>query len=138
MAVLRSSRVSFFLFAILVIALPFTVLFSQKQQTIHHYAGDGFPHVVGTQIIDGNGSPIVFRGAMMESSFAYVSQWQAGKDPTQTLTSNAFHAMSNWGMNAVRINISQWIYNTNPALYMSRLDQAVQAANQAGLYVILD
>ncbi|GAC1454046.1 MAG: hypothetical protein PVSMB4_14700 [Ktedonobacterales bacterium] len=96
------------------------------------------PHVVGAQLVDAAGQPLLLRGAMMESSFAYIKSWQGGQDPTRILNSTTFAAMRAWHMNALRTNISYWIYRLDPATYLSRLDQVVQQANAAGLYVILD
>jgi len=99
----------------------------------------GFPHVQGTQLIDGNGQPFILRGAMIESSFAYIKSWKSGKDPLAILNTTTFTAMvQQWHMNALRINISEWIYDLNPATYLTKLDTAIQQANAAGLYVILD
>ena len=99
----------------------------------------GIPYVQGAQIYDGSGHPLTLRGAMIESSFAYLRPWQNGQDPLGVLNTSTFHAMAQqWYMNAVRINISQWVYNTSPSLYLTRLDTAIQEANAAGLYVILD
>ncbi len=99
----------------------------------------GMPYVRGPLIYDGSGHPLILRGAMIESSFAYLHLWQMGRDPLLFLNTPTFHAMAQqWYMNAVRINISQWVYNTNPSVYLTRLDTAIQEANAAGLYVILD
>ncbi len=100
--------------------------------------GLGMLHTQGTQVVDSAGHVLLLRGAMIPTSFAYINRWQKGQDPTQILSSVTFEAMASWHMNAVRINISYWIYQLNPTLYMSRLDQAVRAANASGLYVILD
>src|SRR3989440_8659383 len=99
----------------------------------------GMLYVEGPQIYDGSGHPLILRGAMIESSFAYLHPWQNGQDPLRVLNAPTFHAMAQqWYMNAVRINISQWVYDTNPSVYLTRLDTAIQEANAAGLYVILD
>src|SRR5438270_12806799 len=99
----------------------------------------GMPYVQGAQIYDGSGHPLTLRGAMIESSFAYLRPWQNGQNPLLVLNAPTFHAMAQqWYMNAVRINISQWVYDTNPSVYLTRLDTAIQEANAAGLYVILD
>ena len=98
----------------------------------------GFPYVRGNQIIDGSGHPLILHGAMIQTAFAYIAPWQQGQNPLKILNSTTFNAMRSWNMNAIRINISYWIYRLDPALYMSRLDTAVSQANQAGLYVVLD
>ena len=99
---------------------------------------DGMLHVQGARIVDGGGREIVLRGAMIPTSLAYFNRYAKGQDPTQILNAATFTAMANWQMNAVRINISYWIYQVNPTLYLSQLDRAVAAAHRAGLYVILD
>lgn len=98
----------------------------------------GMPQIRGAQIVDGSGRELLLRGAMIPTSLAYISRWQKGQDPTQTLDAATFTAMAGWHMNAVRINISYWIYQLNPTLYISQLDRSVAAAHAAGLYVILD
>lgn len=96
-------------------------------------------HVKGAQIVDATGQPVLLRGAMIPSAFAYIKRWQNGQDPTQMqFTPATFAAMASWHMNTVRINVSYWIYQLNPSLYMSRLDQTVQRAHSAGLFVVLD
>lgn len=101
-------------------------------------AARGALRAQGSQIVDATGQSILLRGAMIESSFAYINRWQRGQDPTQTLSPATFAAMASWHMNVVRINISYWIYQLDPTLFMSRLDQVVQNAHAAGLYVVLD
>jgi hypothetical protein len=98
--------------------------------------------VNGSQIFDNTGTPVVLRGAMVESSLAYNNQYNqclggdATKCPEYKLNPTVFAAMAGWHMNAVRINTSGWMYQeTN---YMSRLDTIVSQANAAGLYVVID
>ena len=100
----------------------------------------GMPHVLGTQIVDSAGHQIILRGAQLETSFNYIKSWQAGQMPANVmLTGATFNAMvREWNMNVLRLPISNWIYALNPALYMSQLDRAIQLANSAGLYVVLD
>src|SRR2546425_2230175 len=38
----------------------------------------GFPHVQGTQIVDGSGKPFYLRGAEIESAFDNMASWKAG------------------------------------------------------------
>jgi aryl-phospho-beta-D-glucosidase BglC (GH1 family) len=121
----------------LVITTSFTIFIQQGRAFAA--TGSGFPHVQGTQLIDGNGQPLILRGAMIESPFAYIKGWQRKKDPLTNLNTTTFTAMAQqWHMNALRMNISEWIYNLDPANYLAKLDTAVQQANAAGLYVILD
>lgn len=96
-------------------------------------------HTSGTQIVDGSGHAVILRGSQIESGFNYIKQWQSGKKPTSVLTSAVFQAMAQkWKMNVLRVPLSNWIYNLDPAGYLGQLDQVVAGANAAGLYVILD
>lgn len=96
-------------------------------------------HTSGTQIVDGAGHPVILRGSQIESGFNYIKQWRSGKKPTSVFTSAVFQAMAQkWKMNVLRVPISNWIYNLDPADYLGQLDQVVAGANAAGLYVILD
>src|SRR5579863_3111261 len=98
----------------------------------------GMPYVQGTQIIDGSGHPLLLRGAQIETPFNYINLWDSGKKPSVELNSTVFGQMRSWKMNVLRLPLSNWIYAKDPTNYLSQLDQAVQLANQAGLYVILD
>lgn len=99
----------------------------------------GMPYVQGSQIIDGAGHPFMLHGAQIESPFNYIKNWQAGKSPSLMLNSTVFNAMAqDWKMNVLRLPISNWIYAQDTNHYMNQLDQVVQEANAAGLYVILD
>lgn len=136
---------NFLVFLVVAISLPVLLIAIRGRQTINQQAASGtiYPHVQGTQILDGNGNPLYLRGAMIESSLAYINQWKKGIDPLATLNTNTFNAMASWGMDAIRINMSQWIYeydattSANPT-YLSKLDTAISEANASGLYVILD
>lgn len=124
---------------LIVLALPVVLVLTQHRQTYQEHASGGYPHVLGAQIIDGNGNPLYLRGAMIETAFAYIKRWQGGQDPLATLNSTTFTAMvKQWHMNILRTNISQYIYNLDPITYMNKLDTAIQQANAAGLYVVLD
>lgn len=104
-----------------------------------HNITTGMPYVQGTQILDGAGHPIRLRGAQIESAFNNIKSWQAGLRLATPLNSSVFTAMAqNWNMNALRLPLSNWIYASNPTLYLSMLDQVIQEANTAGLYVVLD
>ena len=47
--------------------------------------------------------------------------------------------MRAWGMNALRINISQWIEQADKTgTYMQKLQQVVTQATLASLYIIID
>ena len=112
---------------------------AQSTPTSAPFTPSGMPHAQGAQLVDGNGRPLVLRGAQIESPFNYIKSWKSGKRPTDTLTPSTFNAMGHdWHMNALRLPISNWIYTQFPTEYMSQLDQVVHDANAAGLYVVLD
>lgn len=99
----------------------------------------GMPHPQGAQIVDANGHPFLFHGAQIETPFNYIKSWEQGKRPTSILTPALFDAMAHqWHMNSLRLPLSNWEYAKFTSDYTSQLDQVVQEANQAGLYVILD
>lgn len=92
-------------------------------------------HVQGAQLIDGQGHPLLLRGAQIATSLNSLADWQAGQDPTQWLNPNTFRAMSSWNMNVLRLPVSGCYYQ-DPR-FLSTLDTVINQANQAGLYVIL-
>ncbi len=98
----------------------------------------GMPRVQGAQIVDAKGHTFVLRGAQIESPFNVINRWQSSERPTTTLNSATFNAMHDWHMNALRLPLSNWIYAKYTSDYMSQLDQVIQQANAAGLYVVLD
>jgi endoglucanase len=101
-------------------------------------AAAGMPHVEGSRIVDGKGNPLLLRGAQIESAFNYVKQWQRGDSPLALLNSRTFAVMASWRMNEVRVPLSNWILALDQERYLRLLDQVVQQANAAGLYVVLD
>lgn len=97
------------------------------------------PHTQGTQIVDGNGHPLILHGAQIETSLNYIKRWDSGERPGDTLNSAVFNTMAHdWKMNAIRLPLSNWMYAKYTAEYMTQVDQIVQQANAAGLYVVLD
>lgn len=138
------NRVVMVVLLILLVALPLLVISSRSQKSVTQYAsGGGYPQVQGASLVDGNGNPLLLRGAMIESSFAYIKRWQKGEDPLAILNSTTFDQMKAWGMDALRMNISEWIYQYDATTsaapsYLNKLDTAIQQANADGLYVILD
>jgi len=103
------------------------------------FTATGMLHVEGTQLIDAAGHPVTLHGAQIESPFNYMKSWEQGKQPSVTLNSSVFNVMvHDWKMNVLRLPTSNWIYAKYPADYLNKLDQVVQQANAAGLYVVLD
>ncbi len=99
----------------------------------------GLLHIEGTKIIDASGHLVLLRGAQIESPFNYIKSWSNTKKINAVLNQSVFDAMAKeWKMNVLRLPISNWIYAQYPTDYLSKLDQVVQEANAAGLYVVLD
>jgi hypothetical protein len=99
----------------------------------------GLLHVEGTQIIDASGHPVLLHGAQIESPFNYIKNWGNNKKINTVLNQSVFDAMvKEWKMNVLRLPISNWIYAKYPTDYLAKLDQVVQEANTAGLYIVLD
>ena len=111
---------------------------AQSSTTPWPQARRGMLHMQGAQLVDSSGHPFVLRGTQIASPLNFISGWQSGINPTQFLNPAVFHALRSWHMNALRLPISLWIYNADPATYLGLLDQVIQQANAAGLYVILD
>ena len=136
--VMNLKKVLQFLLLLLIVAVSITIVVEQRKSS--RASGTTLPHVSGTQIIGPSGTPLILRGANIESAFMYAHGWQNNSaSVTKVLNPTVFNEMkANWHMNAVRICLSNWIYSSDPANYMSLLDQVVKQANQAGLYVILN
>ncbi len=112
-------------------------------------SGSVFPYVSGIHIVDVSGNSLVLHGAQIASAFNDFSTWKDNYNHlgnmtgiiTSKLNPTVFNQMSTiWHMNALRLPTSNWIYSNkhDQTLYLSLLDQVVQEANSAGLYVILD
>ncbi len=107
--------------------------------TSSSFTPSGLLHVEGTRLVDANGHPVVLRGADIGTPFSNMKGWQSGKRPTDTINSGTLTAMAQqWHMNILRLQVSNWIYAKYPADFLSQLDQIVQEANQAGLYVVIN
>jgi hypothetical protein len=99
-------------------------------------------HVQGNQIVDGNGQPFLLRGAVIESGFnnAKVKEGPDSElfQATQHLTNTTFSVMhQQWNMNAVRLPLSNWLWQDDPEGYLDRVESVVKQANDAQLIVIL-
>jgi hypothetical protein len=97
-------------------------------------------YVQGSQLIDASGHPFVLHGAQIESSLIFANSWgNPRKSPTTILNSKTFQVMAqDWKMNALRLPLSNWLYAKDTANYMNIVDQVIQEANAAGLYVVID
>jgi aryl-phospho-beta-D-glucosidase BglC (GH1 family) len=136
-----TKKKAFQLLLLLIVIIATTFLIEQRKPSTA--STTVFPHVVGTQLIDSSGHPLVLRGAQIETALAYATPWKntpsVQKRLSTVLNSTVFNEMSQkWHMNAVRLPLSNWVYAAHQQLFLQLLDQAVQEANQAGLYVILD
>lgn len=96
---------------------------------------NGYPHVQGNRIVDGSGQPVLLRGGQIEGvfNFTYVSRPTVAAFPTLM---KVMHDV--WRMNILRLPTCAYVWQQNQAGYISRLQIAVQQANAAGLYVIID
>jgi len=136
-----TKKKAFQLLLLLIVIIATTFLIEQRKPSTA--STTVFPHVVGTQLIDSSGHPLVLRGAQIETAFAYANPWKNTTSLQQRLStmlnSTVFNEMSQkWHMNALRLPLSNWVYAAHQQLFLQLLDTAVQKANQAGLYVILD
>lgn len=122
------------LMALVTLSVTF-FLVQQKHESKGYAAGMGIPHVVGNSIVDASGQPLKLRGGQITDLFnsVHVAVVQSKAYPTTVRT---MHDL--WHMNVLRLPTCNWLWQANPTNYMSRLQTAVQQANQAGLYVILD
>src|SRR5439155_24156029 len=134
------TRKAFQLLALLlVVTIALTVVIEQRRPSSASTTTTVFPHVQGTQLIDASGKPFLLRGAQVESSFAYYNSWFHNNNVTRVLTPTVFSQMVQvWHMNAIRLPLSNWIWAADRTNFVNLLDQVVQQANQAGLYVIID
>ncbi|HLZ81676.1 MAG TPA: cellulase family glycosylhydrolase [Ktedonobacteraceae bacterium] len=134
---MKHTKKTFQLLSLLLLIATISITFFIEQT--RPSAASAFLHVSGTQIIDASGKSIVLRGSQIETSFMYANSWQNNNDVTSKLNPTAFNQMTrNWHMNVLRLSLSNWIYNSDPTHYLNLLDQVVQEANTAGLYVILN
>src|SRR5258708_19814716 len=93
-----------------------------------------FPHVLGNKIVDITNKLLVLHGVQIPSQFN-TGTWSNGNTITQLLNPATFSTINSWHMNVIRIPVAAYRYQQPN--YMNLLDQTIQQANQAGLYVIL-
>ncbi len=133
MAVIRPSHTGLILLAVIAIVLPLTIFTAQHpNKTQQNAAGNSMPYVQGNKIMDGSGNQILLHGAQIPSELN--STWKGGAGAQAVLNPTVFAAMHSWGMNTLRLPVAAYLYQQSG--YMAFLDQVVQQANQAGLYVI--
>ena len=97
----------------------------------------GFPHVQGNSIVDANGKPLILRGALLDEVFNLVTPSGDSAMVMQDYPT-VLNVMKQWHMNVLRLPTCHVLWQENPTGYISRLQTAVQQANAAGLYVVLD
>ncbi len=88
-------------------------------------------HTEGRLLVDAGGTPVVLRGAQIQS-YNVAGAYQT----TTWLTPAAFAAMHSWGMNELRLPFSACLVSSD-AGYLPRLIQLARQAETAGLYVVL-
>ncbi|HEV8245858.1 MAG TPA: cellulase family glycosylhydrolase, partial [Polyangiaceae bacterium] len=92
-------------------------------------ATPGGYHVVGNQVLTGDGTPYLFHGMHRPSlEWAEVGDNQSKED---------FELMKSWGANVVRMGLNQAFWLRSPG-YKDTVDQNVRWAQASGLDVILD
>jgi len=107
----------------------------QSNEQKGYTSGPRMAHVRGNHIVDASGQPLMLRGGQIPGLFnsVHIARTQAQVFPT---TVQVMH--DQWRMNVLRLPTCNWLWQADPTNYMSRLQTAVQQANQAGLYVIID
>ncbi len=108
----------------------------QPNAIASHTSTLGRLHVQRNQILDASGHPFLLRGAQIESAFTFSNSWRHDGNPFKVLNPAVFAAMHSWGMNTLRVPISNWVYQAPN--YLTKLDTVISQANAAGLYVVLD
>lgn len=123
----------------LLLFLPLTAaLAEQNQQTAPSAPPAALPHVVGNTIVDGSGHTLILQGAHISSDLYVISPNSAEQEASKHLDSATFDEMHNvWKMNALRLFTSDFVWQTNPSAYVSKLQNIVQIANKSGLYVVI-
>ena len=99
-----------FLLLLLIVAVSITIVVEQHKSS--RASGTVFPMSQAPRILGLSGSPLILRGANIESAFMYAHAWQNNSaSVTKVLNPTVFHEMNaNWHMNTVRICLSNWIY----------------------------
>jgi hypothetical protein len=105
------------------------VLTTTGQQASANVAGP--LHTSGTQIVQANGNPVVFRGV----------QWTGMAFNANPLTAPVAAQMKSWGVNFVRISLGEpyWLSTDchfDPT-YATKVDAAVQAVTSRGMVALL-
>lgn len=98
-------------------------------------------HVTGNQILDANNAPVRLRGvtAGILDSYPYINT-------LNDVTEASFNAAKSWGVNAVRVPLSEqyWFqswgcrYGITPADYQNNVATVVQRITSRGMLAILD
>ena len=98
-------------------------------------------HTVGNQILDANNQPVRFRGVT-----AGILQVYPYLPSGNSLSASSVAAMKTWGVNAVRIPISEqyWFqswgcrYQISPSAYQDNVALAVSRVTSQGMLAIID
>jgi len=88
-------------------------------------------HTEGRLLVDAGGTPVVLRGAQIQS---YNVAWAYRE--TTWLAAPSFSAMHSWGMNELRLPFSACLVSSDSG-YLPRLIHLTRQAEAAGLFVVL-
>jgi hypothetical protein len=94
-------------------------------------------HTSGNAIDDANNAPLRLRGTTTE-----WLDWNSSIWPGTPLDDNSIAHMKQWGINVVRVALSENYWNTNDCLfapsYAATVDQVVQSITSRGMVALLD
>ena len=126
-------------FGLLLLLFPLIAILPERNQPAAARASTiGIPNVVGNRIVDGSGNTLILQGAHISTDLYALNPNSTEQAASQHLDAATFGEMHNvWKMNAVRLFTSDFIWQTNPSAYISKLQNIVQTANQSGLYVVI-
>jgi endoglycosylceramidase len=133
---------------ILALAILYSSVMQPTQTNSTHYTTttqtpiviSTFPQLLstsGTRIIDGQGNVILLRGVDVDG-YAYKYSWATG-----ALQPTDFDRIASWGFNVIRLEIA-WDYiepspgHYNDSYLQNTVDQNIEWAERAGVYIILD
>ncbi len=92
----------------------------------------------GNQILSPSGHPLLLRGGQIEGVFNVAKPSKNEKLTIQDFPKIVKEMSQVWHMNTLRLPTCNWLWQADPTGFMSRLQTAVQQANAAGLYVIIE
>ncbi len=96
--------------------------------------GEGFLHVQGRDILDGNNQPILLRGVNMHTYY-YSYLWDPNA-PWTYATQEDIQFLDSLGVTAIRLGFHWRYFDTDMGYNL--IDEYLDWCEQAGIYVILD